>query len=720
MRNLKETVRKGARSMPRIFAAFMAIIVLAGCEESGAPVEISEQSDNAKQSAFGVYSGYSEPRFNSFARESVYVPVSDGTRLAMDIYRPAFDGELARDPLPVALMVTRYWRAREMGDGSIKSLLGRIDGEKQAGLLLKPDEDKGPDFPYLGHLLARHGYIVIVMDSRGTGASFGVQSIGTTIEIQDMYDVMDWIDRQTWSTGKVGMFGWSWPGIIQIFAATGSPPQLAAIFPAVPNFSDWYRIFVAGGVYRKAAALTMRRTLVNLSEVKDADQLTGIAKTVDPARQIVGVARVDEDIDGSLRTAARAQQGEASFAGYIEPVLAHPVIQKVIQRLGLESVDSQIETLFHADALDKALDGHSELRASLVAAEGPQTLESAEAGYNFLEQFRASSVPAYFWDGWQDPAPSERLLYFFNLDQPGKLTIGPWSHGPNEPDDPREIAHIRLAGIEMLRWFDYWLKDIDNGILQEPKINYAVAQDRDRWEWRTASTFPPADATAVDFFFAGGDSGSIQSVNDGLLTRQTPGAGPQADEYTADYSLRVGPRTRNHDATGGGPIKYDDLATNDAKALTYTTAPLESGLSIASFPIVSFFASSTAQKLNFIVYLEEVDPSGKSSLVTQGAIRSSHRTVKSPLYETNGIPWTSSLQEDIDKTTPLTKGPVEIRFALEPVAKLFAAGNRIRITIANADENLILTFPEKPRPVTSVWRDADHPSRLTLHVLPSS
>ncbi len=90
------------------------------------------------------------------------------------------------------------------------------------------------------------------------------------------------------------------------------------------------------------------------------------------------------------------------------------------------------------------------------------------------------------------------------------------------------------------------------------------------------------------------------------------------------------------------------------------------------------------------------------------------------MYETNGIPWTSSLQEDIDNTAPLTEGPAEIRFALEPVAKLFAAGNRIRVTIANADENLILTFPDKPRPVTSVWRDAAHPSRLTLHVLPDS
>jgi putative CocE/NonD family hydrolase len=262
------------------------------------------------------------------------------------------------------------------------------------------------------------------------------------------------------------------------------------------------------------------------------------------------------------------------------------------------------------------------------------------------------------------------------------------------------------------------LKGIDNGILEEPKINYAVAHDKNQWQWRTASTFPPLEASEIDFFFSGGDSSSIQSVNDGLLTRQIPAAGPLTDEYTADYNLWVGPRTRNHDATGGGPIKYDDLAANDAKALTYTTHPLETAVSIAGFPIVSFFASSTVEKINFIVYLEEVYPDGKSVLVTQGAIRSSHRTNRSPSYNTNGIPWPSSLQVDIDNTKPLTQGPAEIRFALEPVAKLFVAGNRIRVTIANADENLILTFPDWPRPVTSIWYDADHPSKITLHVLP--
>jgi len=716
--NLTETSRKDIFSRSWVCVAVVAFFLLSGCEALDTPVDTHEQAPNEKQSAFGVYSGYSEPRFNRFKRESVYVPVSDGTRLAVDIYRPTVDGELASEPLPVALMVTRYWRAREMGDGSVTSLLGRINGQTQSGQLLKPDEYGTRKFSPMGHLLLRHGYILMTMDSRGTGASFGVQSIGSTIEVRDMSEVMEWIDKQAWSTGKVGMFGWSWPGLIQIFAATGTPPQLAAIFPGVPNFADWYRIFVAGGVYRKAAALTMRRSLVNLSEEKEAGQVNEESTVSDPARQVIGVARVDEDSDGYLRTAARAGQGAASFAGYIEPVLAHPVIQTAIKELGLESVDSQIETLFDASALDQALQEHPNIRAALVAAEAPQSLEWLNAGYGFLEQFRASSVPTYLWDGWQDPAPSERLLYFFNLDQPRKLSIGPWSHGPNETDDPREVAHTRLAEIEILRWFDYWLKGIDNGILQEPKINYAVTQDISRWEWRTASTFPPTEAIATDFFFAGGDSGSIQSINDGLLLREPPAAGPLADRYTADYSLWVGPRTRNHDATGGGPIKYDDLAANDAKALTYTTQPLETAVSIAGFPIMSFFTSSTAEKLNFMVYLEEVDPAGKSTLVTQGAIRSSHRTIRSPPYNTNGIPWTSSLQQDIDSTTPLTEGPVEIRFALEPVSKLFAAGSRIRVTIANADENLILSFPDWPRPVTSIWRDANHPSRVTLHILP--
>jgi len=486
----------------------------------------------------------------------------------------------------------------------------------------------------------------------------------------------------------------------------------------VPNFIDTYRILRPGGVYIKGAALTMRKTLVGLSEVKDQGQTGSTYGRVSGGKRVVGPARVDEDADGSLRTDARSKHGSASFAGYIDGIVNHEVVKAVADSLGLESIDQIINTLFFADSLDRALQGRDGLRRQLAGAQWPQPQQGVDLVTRFLGQLNDAAIPTYLWDGWQDPMPSERLLYYYNLTGPTRITIGPWSHGAGEPDDPREDAQLRLMGTELVRWFDHWLRGVDNGVEREPKVTYAVMRDRSRWEWRTSGTLPPPDATQTDFYFRAGPSKSLASAHDGLLDRRPPGAEPARDRYTADYSLTTGEHTRLHDATGAGPISYPDLAPNDAGAMSYTTAPLEHDVAFAGFPVVTMHVSSTDPDPSFVIYLEDVDPSGRSTLVTQGFLRASHRTPWQPPWSTNGTPWTSSLAADVERAAPLGEAPTEIRFALHPAAQRFPRGHRIRLTIALADEGAIWVIPESPRPVLSVWRDAGHPSRVTLPLLP--
>ncbi|MGE0552215.1 MAG: CocE/NonD family hydrolase, partial [Gemmatimonadales bacterium] len=315
-------------------------------------------AQSGRASSFGVYRGYSQPRYDSFVRESRYVPVEDGTRIAIDIYRPAVGGEMATAPLPVALYVTRYWRASELEDGSIRTMPGAIPaGQRWAPLLDTADYRSERGWAAVSGELLRHGYIVVGMDSRGTGVSFGVQSVGLSAEASDMRQVIEWLAAQPWTTDKVGMFGASWPGIIQLIAAIAKPPSLAAIFPAVPNFIDTYRILRPGGVYIKGAALTMRKTLVGLSEVKDQGQTGSTYGRVAGGKRVVGPARVDEDLDGALRASARVKHGSASFAGFIDGIVSHPEVKAVADSLGLESIDEIINTLFFADSLDRALEG---------------------------------------------------------------------------------------------------------------------------------------------------------------------------------------------------------------------------------------------------------------------------------------------------------------------------------------------------------------------------
>lgn len=77
-----------------------------------------------RQSAFGIYRGYSERRYDSVVRTSIHVPMGDGVRVAVDVYRPALGGVPAPEPLPVALQVTRYWRAARSVSGELLCPLG--------------------------------------------------------------------------------------------------------------------------------------------------------------------------------------------------------------------------------------------------------------------------------------------------------------------------------------------------------------------------------------------------------------------------------------------------------------------------------------------------------------------------------------------------------------------------------------------------------------------
>ncbi len=160
-------------------------------------------------------------------RESVYVPVRDGTRLAMNILRPARDGALLDVPLPVVFAFTPY-RAR------YRDANGRISGPGVAGAA---DAE----------LLAR-GYALAVADVRGKGASFGARrGFQDRTEALDGYDLVQWLAEQPWSSGQVGMYGCSYLGGSAIQVATTAPPALRAIFAGASDL-DKFSFVRNGGV----------------------------------------------------------------------------------------------------------------------------------------------------------------------------------------------------------------------------------------------------------------------------------------------------------------------------------------------------------------------------------------------------------------------------------------------------------------------------------------
>jgi len=324
----------------------------------------------------------------------------------------------------------------------------------------------------------------------------------------------------------------------------------------------------------------------------------------------------------------------------------------------------------------------------------------------YLNQINESGIAIYTLGGWFDMYPRDALIWFSNLTVPQKIILTPWSHNGSGGFD---------LMAEHVRWFDYWLKGIDNGIMEEPPMVYYVMGAPEESAWRFTDQWPLPNQQLTPFYLSRGPSGSAASINDGLLRLAAPASAAGPDDYATDYSTSSGKTTRWTDGYGGG-FGYPDMAANDAKGLTYTTPPLDSDTEITGHPVAHVWASSTSSDADFMVYLEEVDESGVSHYISEGVLRASHRALGAAPWNNLGLPYHSGLEADV---APLTLGePVELVFDLLPTSNIFDAGHRIRITITGADADTYLTPPLVPPPTVSVYRSAEHSSYVVLPVIP--
>ena len=166
--------------------------------------------------------------YPDFQRESLYVPVRDGTRLAVNIYRPADADGVETEKLPVIFVFTPY-RARFVDEeGEVR------EAALQDGLALRS--------------LIRAGYVVAVADVRGKGASFGARrGFQDRTEARDGHDLVEWLADQPFSTGEVGMVGCSYLGGTTLHTASTAPPSLKAVFTGATDW-DKYEFVRRGGI----------------------------------------------------------------------------------------------------------------------------------------------------------------------------------------------------------------------------------------------------------------------------------------------------------------------------------------------------------------------------------------------------------------------------------------------------------------------------------------
>lgn len=607
-----------ARRARAALCACLCLLALAACAAAQQPAAAPQP----QVSRLGDYKGYSRPVYSEWQRASLYVKMRDGVRLAVDLFRPAVNGQPVEEPLPVIWTYDRYHRATLQGG----RLVTQLDQE-----------------PWLKTMLS-HGYVVGVADVRGTGASFGTwEGPFTPAEAQDGYDLTEWFAAQPWSNKRVGMFGRSYPGITQYLTAAMAPPHLKAIFPEMAMF-DLYSFAYNGGVFSRNFASNWNRMVSKL----DTETLA---------------APVDDDRDGALLREAVA--GHVANANVYETFAALPFRDS---RGDAESVYARLSPA------------------------------------RFLKEVGRSRVAIYHLSGWNDVWPRDVFLWFGNLDNPQKLLVGPWSHGTS--------FGLNLAE-ERLRWFDFWLKGVDNRVMSEPPIHYFTTGAARGQEWAAAEAWPPKESRPATYYFRGGAPGQTPAPKSGLLSPGTPAEPSAADSYTADYAATSGVTSRWANAFGA-EFGYPDMAPNDARGMAYTSPPLEAPLEVTGHPVVHLWVSAAAKDADFFVYLEEVNGAGVSRYVTEGALRASHRAVAKPPYNYLGLPYHPSTQRE---AVELTGEPAELALDLLPTSYIFEAGNRIRVTVVNADKDNFETPALSPPPVINIHRDAAHASRIVLPVI---
>ena len=593
-------------------------------------------------------------RFEGAERSSCYVPMSDGTRIAIDIYLPK--GLRGGDRVPTIIVITPYFRSIEFRSRFLDEFVG------------KRNRTLGRREPAQ---FAQFGYATVFVDMRGAGASFGKKrSLMMEDVVRDGPEILDWIVAQPWSNGKVGSTGISALGMTSLWLATTKHPALHAIAPRCTVF-DIYRSTHPYGLLCNRFLEDIGQNLRAMDENRFFAMGETMRDRLTLRAMMRGVRPVDDDKNRSLLSAAVAQHADN------------------------EAFDLDIASASYRDS-------------ELPIAGSGATL-STQSPVTFTNDLKDFGIPIYAIDGWVDAAFAREMMSLYNtLQIPGsQLTIGPWAHGCNFYDSPQLKVGRRTDfehTAELVRFFDKYLRDeAVEADVEAPVHYFTMGEER----WKSAASWPPAGISPTNYFLGEG----------GVLNDQMPSVVGE-DTYRVDFTAGTGVWSRFGKMNSGGakPARYPDRALKDRALLTYTSDPLEADLEVTGHPIVHLFMRSSTSDGAVFVYLEDVAPSGNVLTVTEGYIRLSHRDVASePPPFWNPGPWHRGNQSDVRLVEP--GAPLDVEFDLFPVSWLFRKGHAIRVAVAGADKDNFARVPESGVPVFSFLRGGASASQIELPVM---
>ncbi|MBI4421614.1 MAG: CocE/NonD family hydrolase [Gemmatimonadetes bacterium] len=592
-----------------------------------------------------------ETRHQVRVDSSVTVPMRDGIKLSTDLYFPV--GVTGR--MPVILMRTPYNK----------------NGNRRTNSA--------------AHWWAGQGYAVAVQDTRGKWESEG-QYVVSGGDREDGYDTVDWLAAQPWSNGKVGTIGCSYGGDVQIMQAPLRHPALAAMIPQAAGSSigaggNRYHFFGArnGGAVEIAAGFGWFR---------------GSGSKV-YLRPPAGVSREEWN----------------RFSG--------------LYNLGPRVPDINFRDMWWslpiADMMDRAGAPPSDWRDI-------NTRELTDPWWDqfgYLKGTERFDTPALHINSWYDFGVAE-TLYEFNLMRANAVSprgrdhqyviISPTNHCGSEGARANTVVGERPVGDAQfdhwgtyLRWFEYWLEGVENGVTRMPKVQIYVMG---RGIWRAENEWPLARTQWTKFYLrsAGRANGSS---GDGTLAAAAPGNEPP-DRYVYDPANPVPSRggpvccTGTADAPAGSFDQSEVEARPDV--LVYTTRPLSQGVEVTGPIELVLYVSSDQLDTDFTGKLVDVYPDGKAYNVQEGILRARYR-------------------EGFSKKVWMKPGEVyEVKIDLQATSNYFGPGHRIRLEVSSSnfprfDRNLNTggnNYDETTWKVASntIHHSARYPSHVVLPVIP--
>jgi uncharacterized protein len=590
------------------------------------------------------YNYTSQKIYTDITIQTYYVEMRDGVKIAVDVYLPK--GLKSGTKIPTILHQTRYWRSPELRapfKWFSDGLLGTM------GKAIK-------EFVFCG-------YAIVNVDARGSGASFGNRPHPWhENETKDGAEIVDWIIKQPWSNQIVGSMGASYSGTTANFLLVNQHPNVKAIIDLYSLFDVYRDISFPGGVFH--------RHFVNkwgfYNSRLDADLIP--RKGIIPRILVKGVRRVKVKHKNKVfRAAIKDHKNNQSVANTAKGVAYRD-----------DSPPSQ-------------------------AAKNGDVFSP----HSYMEQINGSGAAIYLYSGWFDGAYQyASIRKFLNYTNPkNKLTIGPWEHGGNfncSPEHPCEAGFSHVG--EFLKFFDYHLKGIDNGLYNEPRIHYFTMTEE---KWKNSDVWPPL-AETVPFYF--------QEKN--VLSNLAPNNLEGQDTYVVDTTVGTGRFSRWVSLIGELKTQnvYPDRAERDKKLLLYESSILSEDQEITGHGFVHLYLKTSSPDGNFHVYLEEVDEQGKVYYITEGLVRGIHQiaTEKTPPYK-DVVPYRSYKRED---SRPMdTEGVNYLHFDLLPVSYLVPKGHKIRVSLAGADQDHFAVM-HKSIPTWQVQRNQQFPSRVELPLMP--